>query len=149
LAASFLTGCAALDYAASDRFSAYLTGGLMAPGKRGDREGSGMALLWMPKIAGHACYNVSVDGTASVTEAHLHRTGADAPWPADGPVVANLQPFRENKSSGCLDDIDNRVAVLRELRANPSAFYIDVHNSEFPGGALRGKLEPASPEAGR
>jgi CHRD domain len=33
-------------------------------------------------------------------------------------------------------------AVYDEILLNPSAFYVDVHNAEFPDGAVRGQLPP-------
>lgn len=145
-----LSGCAAIDHGVSDRFTAYLSGGLMALGVRGDPDGSGMALIWMGEAPGPSCYNVSVRRIGPVTAAHLHRSAADAPWPADGPVVATLRPFRKGESNGCFKNMgDQGRSLSREIRSNPSAFYFDVHNEEFPGGALRGKLEPAKPKIDR
>lgn len=39
--------------------------------------------------------------------------------------------------------------VLEEIRADPSAFYVDLHNAEFPQGAIRGQLTATGAELPR
>jgi CHRD domain len=33
--------------------------------------------------------------------------------------------------------------LLRDIRRNPGDYYVNVHNGDFPGGAVRGQLESA------
>jgi hypothetical protein len=33
--------------------------------------------------------------------------------------------------------------LLRDIKRNPDQYYVNVHNSDFPGGAVRGQLEAA------
>ena len=40
-------------------------------------------------------------------------------------------------SSGC---VDVGRALAKEILKNPADYYVNVHNAEFPGGALRGQL---------
>ncbi|MBA3677293.1 MAG: CHRD domain-containing protein [Sphingosinicella sp.] len=142
-----LPGCSMIDHGISKRFATYLTGGLMAPGVRGDPDASGMVLVWMGEPPGPICYNVSVRKTAPVIEAHLHRSTAAARWAADGPVIATLKRFRKGESNGCFRPSGNgRPDLRRELEADPSIYYIDVHTVDFPGGALRGKIERSKPD---
>jgi uncharacterized protein (TIGR03437 family) len=35
------------------------------------------------------------------------------------------------------------LAALRDLMANPSGFYANIHTTDFPGGIMRGQLQPA------
>jgi hypothetical protein len=41
-------------------------------------------------------------------------------------------------STGCVDNVS--VALIKELRQTPEKFYVNVHNAEFPNGAIRGQL---------
>ena len=142
-----LSGCAGISHGISDRFAAYLKGGLMAPGVRGDDDASGMALIWMAEKPGPTCYDVDVRRLHNITAAHLHRSASPAPWPATGPVVATLKRFRKGKSDGCFKNLNEAGrSITEEIKANPSAFYFDVHTQSHPAGALRGKVEPASPD---
>ena len=63
--------------------------------------------------------------------AHIHL----APRGEPGPVVVPLSAPTNGRSSGCVIDSDADAIV-----ANPSAYYVNVHNQPFPGGALRGQL---------
>lgn len=39
---------------------------------------------------------------------------------------------------GCVDGID--ADLIEDIRQNPESYYIDVHDEEYPGGAIRGQL---------
>jgi hypothetical protein len=43
-------------------------------------------------------------------------------------------------SSGCATVAPE---LFNEIAANPGNFYVNVHNAEFPGGAVRGQLSIA------
>jgi hypothetical protein len=53
-------------------------------------------------------------------------------------VIIPLNAPNNGTSSGC-------AAVSRELALeiirDPADYYVNVHNAEFPGGALRGQLD--------
>jgi len=67
------------------------------------------------------------------TAAHIHEAPAGAP----GPVVVTLAPPTSGESSGCVSaDRELIVEILRD----PAAYYVNVHNAEFPAGAVRGQL---------
>jgi hypothetical protein len=46
-------------------------------------------------------------------------------------------PDAAGKSSGCATVGQPVVAAIL---ANPADYYVNVHNAEFPGGAVRGQL---------
>jgi hypothetical protein len=109
-----------------------LTGAAEVPGP-GDPDGSGTVSLTFNPGTGEVCYDFSVTGVAPLTAAHIHVAPAGFP----GPPVIPLPPTSPTGGSGCVTaDRDLIVAILMD----PSAYYFNVHNSEFQPGALRGQL---------
>jgi hypothetical protein len=52
-------------------------------------------------------------------------------------VVPLDPPPTQGASGGC---VQASVATLDAIAGNPSNYYVNVHNTDFPGGALRGQL---------
>jgi len=112
--------------------STTLTGAEEAPGP-GDPDGSGTAHLSLNPGQGRICFELKVRNIAPATAAHIHEAPAGAP----GPVVVTLAPPTSGESSGCVSaDRELIVEILRD----PAAYYVNVHNAEFPAGAVRGQL---------
>jgi hypothetical protein len=42
-------------------------------------------------------------------------------------------------ASGCVEGVTEDL--IEEIGNNPEAFYVNLHNAAFPGGAIRGNLE--------
>ena len=120
------TSASSAGAAAATRLGAVLVGGNEVP-TAGDPDGYGLADVSVGRT--EVCWRISVTGVGAVTAAHIHA----GPRGVAGPVVVALEPYR----SGCTD-VRRRVA--RFIREHPSEFYVNVHNAEFPGGAVRGQL---------
>jgi hypothetical protein len=100
---------------------------------QGDLDGSGTASLTLNPGQGEICYELSVSGIEPATAAHIH-VGAST---TTGPVVVPLAAPTSGFSSGCASvDRDLILAILR----NPENYYVNVHNTPFSAGALRGQL---------
>ncbi len=99
----------------------------------GDPDGIGFATVTVNPGQGVLCYELSVSGIAPATAAHIH----EAPVGVAGPVVVGLQPPTDGSSSGCID-VGRDLA--KEILQDPADYYVNVHNAEFRGGALRGQL---------
>jgi hypothetical protein len=99
----------------------------------GDPDGSGSAVVKV--FRAKVCYTLEVEGIELVnTSAHIH-LGLRG---ENGPVVADLKPqFTDGSASAC---VDIPRALSLELREHPSRYYVNVHNAEFPDGAIRGQL---------
>lgn len=114
---------------------AMLTGSAEVAG--GDTDGSGTFSATIDTSKGQLCYELTVSGIAAASAAHIHR-GEEG---KNGGPVVSLEAPAEGSSKACVDvDAD----VLSELAANPAGFYVNVHNAEFKGGALRGQLMEGS-----
>jgi CHRD domain len=96
---------------------------------QGDPDGIGTATLRVNPGLGRVCWTITVSGVAPVFAAHIHV----APPTAPGPIVVPLNPY----TGGCVD-VDK--ALAHEIVRDPGAYYVNVHNADFPAGALRGQL---------
>jgi len=109
-----------------------LNGGEEFPGP-GDPDGSGFAKLRLNPGLGQICYSITVTGIESATMAHIHEGDEGTA----GPVVVGLEPPRDGSSEGCAS-ADR--ALVKDIMKNPSDYYVNVHNADFPAGAVRGQL---------
>ena len=100
---------------------------------RGDLDGIGFATVTVNPGQGLVCYELSVSGIAPAAAAHIH----EAPVGMAGPVVVGLQPPTDGSSGGC---VEVSRTLAKDILKNPADYYVNVHNAEFPGGALRGQL---------
>jgi hypothetical protein len=96
---------------------------------KGDPDGRGTAEV---KITGRrVCWEIKVSRVQTIVAAHIHK---GAPGVA-GPVVV---PFGKIcKAKGCTT---TTAAIAAAIEKKPAAYYVNVHNAKYPGGALRGQL---------
>ena len=98
----------------------------------GDADGDGM--VWMDFTNDELCYTIQVDNIAAATAAHIH----EAPEGVPGPVFQDLKaPDAQGFAEEC---IAMDPAKIAEILAHPQRFYVNVHNADFPAGAVRGQL---------
>jgi hypothetical protein len=109
-----------------------LSGGAEVPGP-GDADGSGATELTINHDKGEICYDITVKDIQEVTAAHIH-TGAMGK--SGGPKVT-FKKAADGAWKGCTSA---DKALLNDLMKNPGNYYVNVHNKEFPNGALRGQL---------
>jgi hypothetical protein len=121
----------AVDETVGSEFHAALNGGNEVPA--GDPDGWGRADVSINDATDRVCTDLEVRSISAVTAAHIHRGAAGV----NGPPVVNLDPPDDNDSDDC-DSITDSLAD--EIRANPSAFYVNVHTADYPNGAIRGQL---------
>jgi CHRD domain len=112
--------------------SATLTGAAEIPGP-GDPDGSGAASLRLNPGQEEICYELTVSDIAPAAAAHIHRGAVSVA----GPVVVPLIPPTDGSSSACAS-VDRDLVL--EILIDPAAFYVNVHNADYPAGAIRGQL---------
>ncbi|MGH9844069.1 MAG: CHRD domain-containing protein, partial [Blastocatellia bacterium] len=79
------------------------------------------------------CYDITVKDIQTPTAAHIH---AGAAGKAGGPKVT-FKAAADGAWKGC---VNADKALIKDLMDNPANYYVNVHNAEFPNGAVRGQL---------
>jgi hypothetical protein len=80
------------------------------------------------------CFALHATNVEQPTAAHIHEGAVGVA----GPIVVPLAAPVDGNVSGCTPDVDREV--LSRLIQTPAGFYVNVHNAEFPAGAVRGQL---------
>jgi hypothetical protein len=113
--------------------SAALTGAAEVPGP-GDADGTGTAQITLNQGKGQVCFELTVAKIATATAAHIHE---GAVGKAGGVVVTLSPPPSSGSSKNCVSAAED---LIKRIRQNPENFYVNVHNADFPDGAVRGQL---------
>jgi hypothetical protein len=137
---------------------ARLTGEAEVPGP-GDPNGSGSARVEVRAAKGEVCFDLAWERIAAPTAAHIHFGAPDVAGPivvvffmtSSSPDQPPTLPGSIHGVSGCTDDViipegapfDSTTALLRNIKRNPSDYYVNIHNLPFPAGAIRGQLHEA------
>ena len=104
-----------------------------------DPVGTGTATVRMRLGQGQICFTIAVQNiTLPSAGSHIHRGGPGV----NGPIVVQLvAPGSSGRASGCV-----AVArpLVRELLTAPGRFYVNVHTTDYPAGAVRGQLSGTS-----
>lgn len=103
----------------------------------GDPDGTGRALITMNSELKFVCWSLTASNiTLPATASHIHRA---APGVA-GPIVLGLTaPGATGASTGCAEDVSQEL--IAELLDDPAAFYVNVHTTDHPPGAIRAQLK--------
>lgn len=106
----------------------------------GDPDGDGDLTLYLGWKSGRTCWFLNTTNVAApLTAVHLHRGAVGEA----GEQVALLHgPNSDGDTSNC-KELDR--TLVRDIVKNLGNYYIDVHNQEFPDGALRGQLDNGAP----
>lgn len=122
--------------------------GAQVPGS-GDQNGRGFALLTFDPSRKTVCYDVSwrrLDGRVTAMHLHAGKRGATGPHHVDLLNEVKI-PGRSASVRDCVKVEDgghetgmSAAEKIREVIANPRAFYLNVHTTAKPDGAVRGQL---------
>ncbi|HEU0304062.1 MAG TPA: CHRD domain-containing protein [Gaiellaceae bacterium] len=116
------------------KLSATLTGAAEFPGP-GDPDGAGTAMLRLRVGQGQVCHMLTASNIMlPATGAHIHRGAAGVAGPI---VVTLITPDADGSVAGC---VAAPRALVKEILMNPAGFYVNVHTTDYPAGAIRGQL---------
>jgi CHRD domain-containing protein len=96
---------------------------------------TGTAVIRILKDTSTVCYRLhAANVTLPTVAAHIHRGAAGT----NGPVVVPFTaPAADGNSSGCTA---STPAIVDDILANPAGYYVNVHTTEHPAGAIRSQL---------
>ncbi|WP_421838982.1 CHRD domain-containing protein [Novosphingobium sp.] len=137
LPALILSSCAAalaLAPVAASAETVVLTANLSGANEVGGGapEGNGAFRVEINTDTGDFCYTLYGEKIAAPTMAHVH-TGAAG---ANGAPVITMDVTGKGSDMCIAVEPDK----LKPIIANPAGYYVNIHNADFPGGAVRGQL---------
>jgi hypothetical protein len=114
-----------------------------------DPDAMGNAVIKIDVDAGTVCFDATFDRVGTPNRGHIHRGFAGAnggivvPFfelrPGDAPVT---DPRHDALERGRIKDcVTADSAVLADIVAHPDAYYVNLHNTRYPGGAFRCQLD--------
>lgn len=106
-----------------------------------DLDGTGMGTVTVLGKTGKVCVLLKkIANIAPATMAHIH-VGAVG---VDGPIVVTLitpvmkgKKYQKSKTCTILGPSSE---IVTGLQNNPGNYYLNVHNADWPGGAIRGQV---------
>ncbi|WP_417531220.1 CHRD domain-containing protein [Marinobacter lipolyticus] len=117
-------------------------------GSKGDPNGKGHGHVFgVDGDPTTLCYILQVEGIQTVPvgegmAAHIHEAGKGM----NGAPIAMLAGPEDGDAADCLTEGEKgkfptgESGIVKRILENPSDFYINVHNPEYPDGAVRGQL---------
>jgi hypothetical protein len=126
---------------ATKTFHIALTGEAETP--TGDPVATGSATVRLRAGQPKVCYQMAAKNLPRAVAAHIHRAKVGT---AGNVVVPLKTPNASGKSAGCAKASKALVAAMLK---SPASFYVNVHTSEFPAGAIRGQLKGSSSSFGK
>jgi len=102
----------------------------------GDEDASGAMILTVNPNTDTVCFLTrwaDIDGT--VTAAHIHNGVAGVPAGVVVPLFSGTFGSSD-QLRGCVDG----MGWTDDINLNPAGFYVNIHSTTFPAGAIRGQL---------
>jgi hypothetical protein len=100
-----------------------------------DSDGSGTATIFVNHGQRRVCWEITTHNLDTTTGAHIHVGAANA----TGSIVVHLAATANATNSGCTTTPLSRER-LKDIIQHPQNYYVNVHTTVYPGGAIRGQL---------
>jgi hypothetical protein len=104
----------------------------------GDLDGFGGATVVIVSNR-RICFSLSFARVGQIVAAHIHRgaAGQNGPVVVDFAIPSGGIAGAAGGHAGCTNAA---AGLVRSIKNNPGAYYVNTHTSEFPAGAIRGQL---------
>ncbi len=122
--------------------TAKLTAGQVVPGP-GEKGGNGKATIEVKKSKRKVCFEITFKNIAEPNSGNLHKgvKGEKGPRKIDFFTKPTASP-----AEGCVKKVKKKL--LNKVQNHPENFYVQLHNTQFPDGAIRGQLKPTEDTSG-
>jgi hypothetical protein len=109
----------------------------------GDPNGKGNAEVTLNAKKGKVCFGLELDKLDPVTAGHIHKGAKGVAGEIKVPLFEDAQglPADPGAAEGCVKNVKKKL--IKKIGKRPENYYVNVHNAEYPAGAIRGQLKPA------
>jgi len=118
-----------------------LSGANEVPPADPDGFGSASVTFDLAAVPANVCWDLSYGNlTGTPILAHIH---GPAPAGSNANVVIGFTPFTTLTPTGahaCRDLTAPEATIAADIVAHPDQYYVNVHTTDFPSGAIRGQL---------
>lgn len=103
----------------------------------GDPDGTGFVTFTLYPQRGRICYTLSYANINTTVGylAHIHKAPRGQTQLVPSFDFSRVQPTSPNSACGNADPL-----TLGDIVNNPTAFYVQLHNMDYPEGVIRGQL---------
>jgi hypothetical protein len=119
---------------------ARLNGDKEVPGP-GDPNGKGRALIFPNVKKRRVCFDLKWKRIQGPLQAHIHKGGPDVAGPIKVTLFDEDEPLPGPSAAvdGCIKKV--KRTLVRKIKNYPKRYYVNVHNENYPAGAIRGQLK--------
>jgi len=110
----------------------------------GDADGTAAGTITLDDATGAISWSFTYANIASPTAMHIHGPGGSAGSSAG--VFVNLGVATSGGAGTLISSTTTSTTNVASIFANPTDFYVNIHNASFPNGAVRGQLGTLVPE---
>jgi hypothetical protein len=121
------------------QLSAKLKGATEVPGP-GDPNGKGEIFMAVKKQKRKVCFEVTFRKIEDPTAGHIHKGARNEAGPVKVLLFEDPSGLRGHRFEDC---VKGKRKTLRKIARNPENYYVNLHNDDYPDGAIRGQLKPA------
>jgi hypothetical protein len=103
---------------------------------KGDPNGSGAGDFRVKVRKRKLCYDIAFEDIEAPNAGHIHEGDAGVA----GGIVIPLFDEPTGATSPVIGCVKAKRSLLKQVKRNPEHYYANLHNAEYPAGALRGQL---------
>jgi hypothetical protein len=104
----------------------------------GEVTATAKAVVKLNSSSNTVCFKLTWHGLTGVKAAHIHVGAAGTAGTVVVPFFNGAIPDTITMVGGCVSGVS--PAVIKAIHDTPSDYYTNIHDTAYPGGAVRGQL---------